>query len=98
MESLNTISKAGDVIKNEKCLDVVDLNAFIGTLKKREENLIQLLDYNLKFKDSDNPSDLKQIRSLNDELLQLEKSREVLEDDILRKYSDLKIIDAKQKR
>jgi len=96
MESLNR-SKGGDVI-NEKCLDVVDLNAFIGTLKKREENLIQLLDYHLKFKNSDKPSDLKQLKSLNDELLQLEKSREAFEDDILVKYSDLKIIDAKQKR
>jgi hypothetical protein len=97
-EPSNKGSKATIEEKPERLLDIADLNIFIGTLKKREENLIQLLDYNLKFGNSENIDDIKQMKTLHNELFQLEKSREIIEDDLLFKYSDLRVSDPKQKK
>jgi hypothetical protein len=97
-EPSNKGSKATIDEKLERVLDITDLNIFIGSLKKREENLIQLLDYNLKFGNSENIDDIKQIKTLHNELFQLEKSREMIEDDLVFKYLDLKVSDLKQKK
>ncbi len=98
MELANNVNSTVAHQKPQRALDITDLNAFIATLKKREENLIQLLDYLLKYKDSDNPEEFRQITNLNQELLQLERNRDIIEDEILAKYIDAKIFDGKQKR
>jgi hypothetical protein len=79
-------------------LDIDDFNALISILKRREENIIQLLDYNLKYRNSPKEEDIRHLRTLHSQLVELEKSRKSKEDQIIQKYINMKISDPKQKR
>jgi hypothetical protein len=79
-------------------LDIDDFNALISILKRREENIIQLLDYNLKYKNSSKEDDIRHLRTLYSQLLELERTRKGKEDQIIHKYFNIKISDGKQKR
>jgi hypothetical protein len=72
LDHSNSISKqcntSGDV-------DIMDLNLLISTLKKREENVIQLLDYTMKFANTKNEEERNQLDELKKEIDLLEKNR-----------------------
>jgi len=79
-------------------LSIEDLNTLIDSLKRREENIIQLLDYNLKFKGSTNHMDVIHLRSLYIQLNEREKKRSEHEQAIVNKYVNLYINDEYQKK
>lgn len=62
METQSGPKQNGHNKKEQFLLDIDDFNSIISTLKRREENIIQALDYNLKFKNS----------LVEDEILQLD--------------------------
>lgn len=79
-------------------LQIEDLNSLIDSLKRREENIIQLLDYNLKFKSSTNHMDVVHLRGLYIQLGDREKKRIEHEDATIVKYVDFHINDEYQKK
>ena len=79
-------------------LQIEDLNTLIDSLKRREENIIQLLDYNLKFKSSGSHMDIVHLRGLYSQLIEREKKRIELEEQIIQKYVDLYVTDDYQKK
>jgi hypothetical protein len=79
-------------------LQIDDLNHLIDSLKRREENIIQLLDYNLKFRGSSNHMDVVHLRGLYNQLEEREKKRIEQEDQIIQKYFDVHISDDYQKK
>lgn len=79
-------------------LDIDDFNGLISILKRREENIIQVLDYNLKYKNSTKEEEITQLELLKTQLKDIEKTRITKEDQIVAKYSNLKITDARQKK
>jgi len=79
-------------------LQIEDLNSLIDSLKRREENIIQLVDYNLKFKGSTNHMDVVHLRSLYIQLNEREKKRVENEVVITEKYSDTYVTDDYQKK
>ena len=78
-------------------LEIEDLNSFISSLKKREENFIQILDFSIKYVQSNAP-EAKQTNILYAQMFELEKSRAKKEDSINEKYNGYKAIDIKQKK
>lgn len=83
---------------NNATLQIDDLNCLIDSLKRREENIIQLLDYNIKYKGSGNQIDIVHLRGLYIQLNEREKRRVDQENLIIQKYSDLFISDDYQKK
>jgi hypothetical protein len=79
-------------------LDIDDLNSLISILKRREENIIQILDYNLKYRASSKEDEVKQLKTLQMQLYELEKTRKGKEEQISSKYLNIKVSDGKQKR
>ncbi len=79
-------------------LQIDDLNSLIDSLKRREENIIQLLDYNLKFKTSSNQMDMTHLKGLYAQLTEREKKRIELEEQIIQKYVDLYVNDDYHKK
>jgi len=79
-------------------LQIEDLNNLIDSLKRREENIIQLLDYNLKYKNSSNHMDTIHLRGLYLQLHEREKKRIEQEELIIQKYTDLYVSDEYQKK
>lgn len=81
-----------------EAVEITDLNILISTLKKREENVIQLLDYTMKYYHSKVDEERNQLRDLSNEIDILEKNRQQVENHILQKYIDLKVSEPKQKK
>lgn len=79
-------------------VEIADLNILISTLKRREENSIQLLDYSIKYNTTKAIDDKTQLEELIVEIDMLEKNRQILENQIFQKYLEWKITDAKQKK
>lgn len=79
-------------------VEIADLNILISTLKRREENSIQLLDYTIKYNTTKAIDDKTQLEELVVEIDMLEKNRQILENQIFQKYLEWKISDAKQKK
>lgn len=79
-------------------LQIEDLNTLIDSLKRREENIIQLLDYNLKFKASGTHMDTVHLRGLYAQLTEREKKRIELEEQVIQKYVDLYVNDDYHKK
>lgn len=79
-------------------LQIDDLNNLIDSLKRREENIIQLLDYNLKFRGSSHHMDVIHLRGLYNQLEEKEKKRIEQENIVIHKYLDLYISDDYQKK
>jgi len=79
-------------------LQIEDLNSLIDSLKRREENIIQLVDYNLKFKGSTNHMDVVHLRSLYIQLNEREKKRLEHEEQVTEKYAELYVTDDYQKK
>lgn len=79
-------------------LDIDDFNGLISILKRREENIIQVLDYNLKYKNSAKEEEINQLELLKTQLKDIEKTRITKEDQIVAKYSNVKVTDPRQKK
>jgi len=79
-------------------IQLEDLNSLITAFKRREENIIQILDSKVKFKKSKNQDDIIQIQILNQQISEIEETRTEKENEILMKYSHYIILDPKQKR
>ena len=92
-ETVSTITQA-----TKLNLQIDDLNTLIDSLKRREENVIQLLDYNLKFKGSSNHMDVVHLRSLYIQLSERDKKRVQLEDFMLQKYENHYVNDEYQRK
>jgi len=91
-----TLAKAQTITAT--MLQIEDLNTLIDSLKRREENIIQLLDYNLKFKGSTNHMDVVHLRSLYIQLNEREKKRNEQEQSIINKYVNLYVNDEYQRK
>ena len=78
-------------------LEIEDLNSFISSLKKREENFIQILDFSIKYLKS-NVLEAKQITILQTQMTESEKLRIKKEDSIIERYIGYKTIEIKQKK
>lgn len=89
------VKSSGPVVN---ALQIDDLNSLIDSLKRREENIIQLLDYNLKFKTSSNQMDMTHLKGLYAQLTEREKKRIELEEQIIQKYVDLYVNDDYHKK
>ena len=84
--------------KNEEPgIQLDDLNILITSFKRREENIIELLDLKLRstFR---NQEDLKQLHSLYSQIGEIEDRRVEREDQVLQRCTSYKTIDNKQKR
>ncbi len=79
-------------------LDIDDFNGLISILKRREENIIQVLDYNIKYKNSTKEEEINQLELLKNQLKDIEKTRILKEDQIVSKYANLKVTDPRQKK
>ena len=78
-------------------LQIEDLNGFISSLKKREENFIQILDFSIKYIETNAP-EAKQTSMLHSQMAELERSRIKREDIIIEKYNGYKAMETKQKK
>lgn len=79
-------------------LQVEDLTTIVTFFRRREENIIQLLDLKLKSQDSNNEEAMTHLKNLSAQMREIEENRIEKEDQILCKYSNFKIVDEKQKR
>jgi hypothetical protein len=60
MDGINSTMKTVNSQRLEVViLDIDDLNTLISILKRREENIIQMLDYNLKYRASTKEDDVR---------------------------------------
>ena len=99
METQQSVQRVvGSIRTDTLLLDIDDFNALISILKRREENIIQALDYNLKYRGSSVEEETQQLKSLYSSLHELEKSRLEKENEILAKYDGVKVGDPKQKK
>lgn len=79
-------------------LDIEDLNNMISIIKRREENLIQLLDFTSKPKKIMRASISKAMANLQEQLLNMENERKGNEDTILKKYVGFRTVETKTKK
>jgi len=79
-------------------LQIDDLNSLITVFKRREENIIQLMDLRIKCREAKTSEDKTLILQLSDQIREIELIRTEKEDQILLKYSNLSTADDKQKR
>lgn len=79
-------------------LQVEDLTTIVTFFRRREENIIQLLDLKLKSQDESNEEAMTHLKTLSIQMREIEENRIEKEDQILCKYSNFKIVDEKQKR
>jgi len=79
-------------------LQIDDLNSLITVFKRREENIIQLMDLRIKCRETKTSEDKTLIPSLSDQIREIEAVRTEKEDQILFKYSNFTTNDDKQKR
>ncbi len=79
-------------------IQLEDLNILITVFKRREENIIQLLDLRVKSKKTKGHDEGMQVRLLNEQIQEIELNRAEKEDMILIKYCDHIVCEHKQKR
>ena len=79
-------------------LQIDDLNSLITVFKRREENIIQLMDLRIKCREAKTSEDKTLIPQLSEQIREIEIIRTEKEDQILLKYSNFSTTDDKQKR
>lgn len=79
-------------------LHVEDLNTLITFLKRREENMIQILNFKTKHQYSIHQEEKDRLQDLVEEIKKMEELRLEKEDEVVYKYLNHKISDEKQKR
>lgn len=89
----SSINKIEDVL-----LQVDDLTTIVTFFRRREENIIQLLDLKLKSQDPQIQEETSHIKNIHTQMKEIEEARIEKEDQILSKYSNYKVSDEKQKR
>ena len=94
---LGNVKQSTPTVASQITLQIEDLNGFISSLKKREENFIQIIDFSIKYIQPNAP-EAKQTNILHTQMNELEKLRTKNEDLIIEKYNGHKVIEAKHKK
>lgn len=79
-------------------LEIEDLNNLISIIKRREENIIQLIDFLSKPRRIQDPHTSEAIKVLQLQLQSTENERKAQEDVAVKKYAGFRTMEAKVKK